>query len=120
MNTVVRPADFTQVCVWPGTVLGDTSIDEFVKGMQEMFGVRVLYLEEVQTLPDVEDGKLVEGTGGRNDLIFAVHNNDIGKFAVSRLQAGIRWVEDVMGDWNTTATIYPEHINEYYSWEKVA
>ena len=38
--------------------------------MQEEFGARVKYHCEVKTLPDVENGRAVPETGGRNDLFF--------------------------------------------------
>ena len=114
---------FSQVCVWPGTVIGNDKIKEFVKFMKDEFGVRVKYLEEISTLPDVKDGETVKGTGGRNDIFFSVHNDDISKFAVPRLRAGIRWIEDVLASVNGgltedgKPTIYPERVLEYKTWE---
>ena len=120
MEAVARKQGYSQVCVWPGTVVGEADIDMFVTSMQDIFGVRVQYLEEVKTFPDWKNGVLVEGTGGRNDLIFAVHEDDIGKFALPRLKVGIRWVEDVMGTWNHSYVLYPERIKEYCSWKDEA
>ena len=59
-------------------------------------GVRIKFKCEVETLPDIENGKAVPDTGGRNDLFFYVHEDDIPKFALPRLQMGIRWWEDVI------------------------
>jgi hypothetical protein len=66
------------------------------------------------------------GTGGRNDVVFAVHQDDIKTFAVPRLSIGVRWVEDVLDNetrHNLEAnparpfhSIYPAHIKEYRTW----
>lgn len=88
--------DFTQLCVWPGTVLGDSTPKDFEDFFLNEMGVRVKYHTEVETLPDVENDKAVPDTGGRNDLFFFVHSEDIPKFAIPRLQMGIRWWEDVI------------------------
>jgi len=113
-----RPKEFGQVCVWPGTVVktaraeGD-SVKDFEEHVRKEFGVRVMYLEEITTAPDIENGKPVEGTGGRNDLFFAVHNEDVEKFAVPRLSVGIRWIGDVLSKENYLSPIYPERVFEY-------
>ena len=51
-------------------------------------------------------------------MFFAVHQDDIGKFAVKRLQYGIRWIEDAMSNVNGyyLNPIYPEYIEGYKSW----
>jgi len=97
---------YKQLCVWPGTMLGDGTPEQFEQFIQEQFGVRIKFVEEVVTNPG--NG----GEGGRHDLFFYVHNNDAGKFAVPRLQAGIKWWEDVIG--NKSHTIYPREVIEKY------
>jgi len=104
----------SQVCVWPGTLLGDASTEDFEKFLLEEFGVRAKYLETLETMPDMENGHNVKGTGGRSDLFFSVNNEDVGKFAIPRLAAGIKWVEDFID--NGGLTIHPERINEYRTW----
>lgn len=90
---------FTQLCVWHGTIVGKKKISEFTKFMKDEFGARVKYVEEIKTQPDTDSiGREISGTGGRNDLFFYVHSEDIPKFAVPRLKAGIRWWEDVLGN----------------------
>lgn len=113
MNVKLNPG-FKQVCVWPGTVVGHASIEDFVLFFKEELGSRVQYLEEVLTAPDYENGYPVEGTGGRNDVLFAIHDDDITKFAVARFQYGIRWIEDVYG--NGGGDLYPERIAAYQCW----
>ena len=117
--TIERKENFKQVCIWPACEVGDDEIKKFEEFMEENFKVRVQYLEEVRTNPDLDqNGNAVEGTGNRNDLFFAVHNDDVGKFAVPRLQYGIRWIEDALDPSNSTSYLYPERVNEYKCWEE--
>lgn len=118
MDNVERQAEFAQVCLWPGTVVGTDRVEEFVVWMKDNFDVRVQYLEEILTSPDTGPfGEPVPGTGGRNDLLFAVHQDDIGKFAGRRLGVGIRWIEDVLSPVNYQMPIYPERLRDYMSWD---
>jgi len=86
---------YKQLCVWQGTVVEDDSDisrqSEFVDWMSEEFGVRVIYESEQKTNPNSNDSN----TGGRNDLFFYVHDEDVAKFAIPRLKMGIRWWEDI-------------------------
>lgn len=99
--------EFSQVCVWPGCIVGKDNISDFEKTMLETFGARVKYIEEITTLPDKVNGVEVPDTGGRVDLLFYVHNDDIPKFAIPRLMVGIRWIEDVLDNMGDNI-IYPE------------
>jgi len=110
-ENVALQSGFSQVCVWPATVVGGKKKQaEFVKWIESNFdGVRVQYLEEIKTLRDDT------GPGGRNDLLFAVHQDDVAKFAIPRLQYGIRWIEDVYG--NKQGHLYDARIAEYKSWD---
>ena len=100
--------NFSQVCVWPATLIGKSNIKEFEKWLKQEFGVRAKYCEEVETLPTTGEPE----TGGRNDVFFRVHQDDIPKFAVPRLQIGIRWLEDVL--LNGNGVLYPNEILERY------
>jgi hypothetical protein len=121
MSAVPRKEGFTQVVVWPATVVG-AHVAEFEGWMAENFEVRAQYLEEVTTGPDYNDPT----SGGRIDTVFAIHQDDIGKFAVPRLSAGMRWIEDVLDNearQNMEAqpatpfhSIYPTHLEEYRTW----
>lgn len=121
---------FSQVCVWQACIVvndEDTNksdqekIEAFEQLMLHHFKTRVQYLEEIETGPDIDSqGNIVEGTGGRNDLFFAVHHEDIGKFAVPRLAVGIRWIEDVLAIQNYRQRIYPNRIFKYVTWHKEA
>ena len=114
-----KKENFNQVCVWPATIVGEEKIKDFEDFMIEQFKTRVQYLEEIKTNPDLNsNGDPIEGTGNRNDLFFAIHDEDVGKFAVPRLQVGIRWIEDTLADCNYSQKIYPKRIFEYKTWMK--
>ena len=114
---VERKEGFSQVCLWPGTLVGKSKIKDFEEFMLKELGVHIQYLEEIETFPDRDElGREVPGTGGRNDVLFAVFADDVGSFAVSRLSMGIRWIEDVLADCNYSSPIYPERVFEYKTW----
>ena len=104
---------FEQLVVWPGTIVGEDKVKEFEEFLKEE-GFRVKYATEFETLPD-EDDRSGE-TGGRNDVLFYIHNQDIPKFSVWRLRHGMRWWEDVLD--NGGGNIIPDPIvNKYhYGW----
>jgi hypothetical protein len=84
---------FTQVVVWPGTMMGQNTPAEFEAFIAEEFrGTQAKCIGEVVTKPDWDDPE----TGGRADLLFYVASEDIQKFAVARLAYGMRWLEDVL------------------------
>lgn len=99
---------FNQLCVWSGTIVGVDQIKDFENFMSDDIGVRVKYETEIKTLPT--DGE--PDTGGRNDLFFYIHDDDIMKFAVPRLGMGIRWWEDVLG--NGGGVLYTQEVLTKY------
>lgn len=104
---------FTQLCVMIGTTLEGSSPDELVKWIKDNFGCRIKFCEEVITLPDKDRfGNDVKDTGGRNDIFFYIHHDDIGKFAVPRLTIDVRWWEDIIS--NNSHKIYPQEIINKY------
>jgi hypothetical protein len=98
---------YTQLCVWPGTELGEANPKELEEFFLENMGTRIKYHTEIKTLPDIENGRKVPDTGGRNDIFFYVHDEDVNKFAVPRLRMGIRWWEDVIV-YNDNAHLYTQ------------
>ena len=104
--------EFNQLCVWPGTVVGDSKKvqKDFVKFFKDELGVTVKYETEVKTLPD--PGDLGMKTGDRNDIFFYIADGDISKFAIPRLNMGIRWYEDVLS--NGGDKLYPTEVLEKY------
>ena len=111
MNAVKLNEGFDLVCVWPATLIGEKHASEFENWFKTEFDIEVQYLEEVTTLPDRDkDGNVVEKTGGRNDVFFAIKREDASKFAIPRLHFSIRWVEDaILQDEN----IYHKYVKEY-------
>jgi len=112
----MNAAPFSQVVVWHGIVIGDEHIPDFLNFVAERFsGTRAQYIREVVTTPDLDDnGVEIPGTGGRNDVLFAVHEDDIAKFAVERLGYGMRWLDDVY--LNGNGYLYPADVSELLSW----
>lgn len=115
---IERKEGFSQVCVWPGCELGDDTPEQFAEFMKENLNVRVQYLETVVTKPDIDDrGNVVPDTGGRHDMLFAVHSDDVGMFAIPRLRAGIRWIEDVLAEINHGRHLYDcDRLDRYKTW----
>ena len=114
----VQSENFKQVCVWPSTCVGLEKVEQFKEFMLDNFKARVEYLEEIVTSPDFKNNQPVLGTGGRNDVFFGVHTDDIASFAIPRLQAGIRWIEDVLDNENLdeAPSIYPPRVIAYRTW----
>ena len=115
---------FTQVCVWGSTIVGESKIKEFEGMIKDQFNVRIKYIEEIKTFPDRDaSGNNVEGTGGRSDVFFSIHEDDISSFAVKRLtfDPPIRWIEDVIANEKQAndgvISIYPETVENYTTWE---
>ena len=100
---------FNQLCVLQGTIMPEGGAKELEAFFKNEMGVTVKFETEVKTLPDKPG---CTETGGRNDVFFYIADDDIGKFAVPRLQMGIRWWEDVLGNGN--GKLYPEEILEKY------
>lgn len=116
----MREQPFTQVCVWPGTLMGVATPLQFEVFIKEELGARVEFLEVIMTNPDLDDdGNPVPETGDRSDIFFAVHSEDLAGFAVPRLAYGIRWFEDVVGTHNSNGTLslYPSRVMDYWTWD---
>jgi len=117
MTNVARKEGYSQVCVWPGTIVGkgeEKKMEEFFK---DELNVRVQFLEVIETGPDQDEaGNPVEDTGGRQDVFLAVHEEDVQSFAIPRLQFGIRWIEDVLANGNYRDKIYPARVFDYKTW----
>ena len=105
---------FNQLCVMEGTTFPEGGVKEFHQFFKDEFDVRVKFENQVKTLPNTPE---CTETGGRNDLFFYIHDDDIGKFAVPRLGMGVRWWEDVLGNGN--GKLYDNDVLEAYpaTWE---
>ncbi len=98
---------YSQLCVWPGAIVGKENAEHFESEMLRLFNARVKYEDEVKTNPGIDhELGVIPETGGRNDLFFYVHSDDIGHFAIGRLKFGIRWWEDVF--FNKQEYLYPK------------
>ena len=109
MEKTMTKNKFNQLCVLQGCIMPDGGPQELIEFFKKEMGVRVQYENQVKTLPDFEG---CTETGGSYDIFFYIHDEDISKFAVPRLQMGIRWWEDVLGNGN--GKLYPQHILETY------
>ena len=101
---------FNQLCVLQGCLMPKGGTKELESFFKNEMGVTIKFETEVKTLPD--PGDLGMKTGGRNDIFFYIADDDIMKFAVPRLQMGIRWWEDVLGNGN--GKLYPTEVLEKY------
>lgn len=105
---------FNQLAVWQGTTLGDADPKDFVQWFEDELNTRIQWCEAVTTLPDVKNGREVEGTGGRSDLLFYVHDEDVTTFAVKRFHLGhCSWWEDVVVT-NDNSHLYSQEILDKY------
>ena len=102
---------FTQLCVLRGVTV-EGKPEAFEAHILKEFGARIKFADEVTTLPDVRRGKTVPGTGGRLDILFYIHDDDISKFAIPRLMAGISWWEDALS--NGDDKIYTDELLAKY------
>jgi len=102
--------EYDQLCVMQGTTLGDKTKEDFEKWMKQTLNVRVKFAEEVITNGSVER----EEEGGRHDLLFYVHNDDItASFCTERFKVGIRWWEDVVV-FNDGSYLYTQEVLDKY------
>jgi hypothetical protein len=110
--------DYEQVCVFSGmTIAGEKDVNDLINFIKEEFNVRIQYLECIETGPDVNHhGKSVSGTGGRHDVFFAIHKEDLGRFVIPKIQTGASWIEDVLAKCNYTSPIYPKRVFDYCGW----
>lgn len=110
---------FNQLCVMEGALFPEglkeeeeEGIKEFHQFFKDKFNVRVKFENQIKTLPNMKDGKPVPETGGRSDLFFYIHDDDIHKFAKPRSEMGIRWWEDVLANGN--GKLYDNDVLEAY------
>ena len=116
---------YAQVCVLHGVEIppehSKNYLQFFEDFFKDMFGVRVQYLETIRTKPDFdEEGTPIPETGGRPDIFFAIHDDDVPSFSVHRFKlAGFtpRWVEDVLSPANGNRHLYPKRVLQYCLWD---
>ncbi len=104
---------YLQLCVWEGVTLDGADPCEFETWFLNEVKARIRFMEVVLTRPDFKDGLEVPNTGGRSDIFFYVHQDDIPIFSINRFNLGnCRWWEDVLG--NGGGRLYPESVLEKY------
>jgi hypothetical protein len=109
-ENVKLPEDHKQVCVWPGTEIEEDQVEDFENWILGEFDTRIKYLETIVTKPDKT------GPGGRMDVFFSIHNDDIAKFIGPKMQIEARWVEDVLANGNNNQQLYPKRVMKYMCW----
>ena len=108
----VRDETYRRVYAWKNCII-DESI--FPKVMLKHFGIRAKFLDYAITNPTVDHlGKIVEGSGGRKDVLFVVHTNDIARFEIPRRDALIHTLDEMLST-EFRFLIYPEEIYKYSS-----
>lgn len=93
-----------KLVVWPATIVGGNRRDDFEKFLGDN-GFSANLVAEYKTLPGLG------GDGGRNDVLFSIHDKDVPKFSVWRLQYGMRWWDDYL---DTDRSIVPPSVLEMY------
>jgi hypothetical protein len=99
----VGGGEYQQIVCWEGTELGVDEEAMFVTFVQEELALQhdVQVIGTVKTLP----GR--NGPGGRIDLFFFIHNDDVPRAATRRLKFGMRWINDCIAPENGGPGIYP-------------
>ena len=119
LSTKMNPKPFTQVVVWPSFAVGKfvQQFNEFIKFIAD--GSMVQYITEI--VSPFANGVDIPCTGGRNDLLFAIHEDDIIKFAVKRKanekiigMPEMYWLEDFYDEGR--ADSYPDAISKLRGW----
>lgn len=106
------------LCVWEGTTIPEEQKGaDFENFFKTDFDVRVKFADVFLTLPDFRDGRIVEGTGGRSDLLFWIDGEDVHKFALRRFAIGVRWWEDYASVINGFRSSIPQEILDKYAEE---
>jgi|SaaInlLV_10m_DNA_2_1039722.scaffolds.fasta_scaffold00468_26 hypothetical protein len=97
---------YTQIVVWPGTVMDEAEGEhkKFEKWMKDHFAVSVKYLETIVTRAGAG------GEGGRTDVFFVCKDEDVPKLVIPKLQLEMTWLEDAVANFGE---IYPDRVREW-------
>ena len=99
--------------LWPETTVMESDREELLEFFLLKFEIEPVIVGTVVTLPNPEHREMEEPkSGGRRDFFFYVKSEDVPKFAIARLQYGMRWWEDVF--YNKGQGIYPIEFREAY------
>ena len=84
--------NYTQLCVWVGTILEDNQIREFEEFFSDI-GYRVKYSDKFKETKS-------RGLDNLSCILFYIHKDDIPRFAIRRFNFGnISWWEDYVDNW---------------------
>jgi hypothetical protein len=121
----MRNPNYNQVCVAIAFPVKDfdPEFQMFTHFMEKVAQIRIQPLEVVETYPNRDEfGMIIPDTGGRKDLIFAIHDNDVDKFAIARKLLPIFFIEEALGRLAGKYSIYPTRLRGYVSfgiaWEE--
>ena len=115
---------YSVVAVIPGCVVFQENSVSSLGDFAHSVGAKhpLLIIGSATTLPDSEEqDHPAPESGGRHDFFFAFHNLDIMRVAISRLQYGVRWWDDIVdNEWNNLPlvlkgeyrenSIYPDYV----------
>lgn len=91
-TSVRKHGAYQTVCLWPGTSIRPGEVPDFVDFICKEFET----VHPIEVIGNVKTRAGHGGPGGRLDLLFLVHDDDVMKFANSkRSELGIRWWSDV-------------------------
>tara|TARA_R110000751_G_scaffold24863_1_gene68084 strand:- start:209 stop:580 length:372 start_codon:yes stop_codon:yes gene_type:complete len=91
---------YNQICAWLGVVVKNADKPMTQKEFEKFMlgeGYKVNYIDEYKTLPDHTS------EGGRNDVIFSLHKDDVNKMVMDRLHkfnGDIKWYEDYVTNYH--------------------
>jgi len=105
-----RPNEYSQVCIWPATILKEEEHDDFKQFMKEKLGTRAEVLESIECISSND-------IPPRTDLFFCIHKDDIPNFAIKKFGYGMRYIEDAISETNGGNTLYPERVRDYCTWD---
>ena len=105
---------YNTLCVWEGTLVEHGQEAGIEKFFLDEFKVHIKYVDKFLTLP----GK--GGPGGRSDVLFALLDSEMTKFAMIRIHMGdCRWWSDYIMI-HHSRSIIPLNILHKYDIETIA
>ncbi len=127
-ENVTRTENYSQVCVFeiPDPVIKDLELDtndsEDIKSLLEAIvlddlGTRFKYLEIFNNKPIWCRGNHRQDHNG-SYILFAIHKDDMEKFAQARFKYNLSWLEDRTSLNNNyyDRNYYPERVLSYRTW----
>lgn len=96
--------EYVQEVVWVGTVLGDSSVEDFEDFFLDKLGFHVKYVEEFGMTGELN---------GIHCIIFKIASEDLSRFTLFRIKTNdMKWIEDF---WDNETNNIPCEIYEKYN-----